>query len=374
MKLLLPQWLLFATAVLAANLLRAKTKRNEIIPSTPFLGPITADFTSSHLGLDGPKLSAVNSTSFDWWYFDVVSTDRKSSLVVVFYTALPSAFPFLPASTDVTTVGIYIGFPNGTTTSTYLGASEAIVSTDAQGSTGNFVGTGAGWAGAEDDSVYEVLINSPSNGIFGSFNLVATAPAHYPCGPATIRSGQNLEVGPNIGWSNAVPDAVGSVALTVGSTKLAFTGVAYHDKNWSNQPFTDNVGSWYWGHGHIGGYSLVWFDFLAVNGTEYVSAYVSKNNKILASSCTPGSIKVRPTGANADYPPTVYTGNPGGFSILVDLNDGGEMSFNVSTDSIVAGAAGMVYTRWTGVLNGSLNGGKVMTGGAAIFEQFKLST
>ncbi|KAF8855113.1 hypothetical protein BDZ45DRAFT_746763 [Acephala macrosclerotiorum] len=70
------------------------------------------------------------------------------------------------------------------------------------------------------------------------------------------------EVVPDIGWSNAVPDAI---------------GVAYHDK-----PFTDNDASWSWGHGRVGGYFLVWFDFLAANRTEYVSAYVSKNDGIIA--------------------------------------------------------------------------------------------
>jgi hypothetical protein len=116
----------------------------------------------------------------------------------------------------------------------------------------------------------------------------------------------------------------------------------------------------------------VWFDFLSVNGTEYVSAYVSKAGKVIASSCTLGSITVRPSGGDATYPPTVFTGNPGGFSITV--NDSGcKMTFNVTTDRIVLGDAGGVYTRWTGALTGKVSGGATMTGGQALFEQFKVS-
>jgi hypothetical protein len=45
----------------------------------------------------------------------------------------------------------------------------------------------------------------------------------------------------------------------------------------------------------------------------------------------------------------------------------------VSTDTIVGGAAGAVYTRWTGALNATLDGGDVIVGGQALFEEFKLA-
>jgi hypothetical protein len=234
MKFLLTQsqYLLLAATVSALKPFPAirDIKRQEpvVISSTAIEGDITAHFTSSYYGLDAPQLSAVNSTSFDWWYFDAVSTDLKSSLVIVFYTALVSAFPFLPVSTDVTTVGIYVGFPNGTTSSTYLNAEDAIVKPSQQGSSGVYQGTGASWTGTGDDSEYIVTIDSSATGICGTFTLKSTAPAHYPCGP--VEPGQNLQVGPNIGWSNAVPDAVGVVDFTFGDSELAFTGVAYHDK------------------------------------------------------------------------------------------------------------------------------------------------
>jgi hypothetical protein len=38
-----------------------------------------------------------------------------------------------------------------------------------------------------------------------------------------------MELMLNVGWSNAVPDAVSEVHLTVNGTKVDFTGVSYHD-------------------------------------------------------------------------------------------------------------------------------------------------
>lgn len=186
MNLLSAQWILLAATV-STTIADSITK---VIPSAPAAAAVDAYFTSTYFGLDGPKLSAVNDTTFDWWYFDAVSADLTSSLVIVFYAALPDSFPFLPPSTDVTTVGIYAQFPNGTISSTYLDASEAIVTTIGQGSSGYFAGTGASWLGAADDSWYNVQIVSPSTGVYGYFNLLSTAPAHYPCGP--VGAGKNM--------------------------------------------------------------------------------------------------------------------------------------------------------------------------------------
>ena len=236
MKALLISWLIAAIAVTASPAspftrtqdTPSSAARIDIFPSSAATGPSIAKFVSSEYGLDGPQLSSVNSSVFDWWYFDVVSTDLKSSLVVIFYTALPSAFPLLSPSDDVTLVGLRFGFPNGTVAKVNINASEAVVTTVEDGSSGCFEGTGASWTGAPDLSSYLVTIDSPANGIVGTFFLESVAPAHYPCGP--VGPGQNMMVGPNIGWSNAMPDANGVVNLTVGGSQLAFSGVAYHDQ------------------------------------------------------------------------------------------------------------------------------------------------
>jgi hypothetical protein len=55
----------------------------------------------------------------------------------------------------------------------------------------------------------------------------------------------------------------------------------------------------------------------------------------------------------------------------VTLADNCYMTFNVYTNTTVLSAPG-IYSRWTGSLTGSYNGGALMTGGQALFEQFKL--
>lgn len=58
--------------------------------------------------------------------------------------------------------------------------------------------------------------------------VIKVAPPHYPCGPN--EPGQNLEVSPEIGWANAMPDANATVNMVIQGRTLNFTGVGYHDK------------------------------------------------------------------------------------------------------------------------------------------------
>lgn len=77
----------------------------------------------------------------------------------------------------MTVVGVDFLFPNGTTNSVELTATEAVITTIGQGSSADYKGAGAVWHGAPDLSCYEVKINSPENGVVGTFELKSIAPA-----------------------------------------------------------------------------------------------------------------------------------------------------------------------------------------------------
>ncbi|KAJ7255135.1 hypothetical protein B0H12DRAFT_1114271 [Mycena haematopus] len=366
----------FLLSVLAAFFPSATRGQTYFIPSAVQNGTSQAQFTSGATGLDAPKVHPINASAFDWWYFDVVSTDPASlsSVVVTFFTSPESAFPLLHPSDYITTAYIWVSFPNGTLWSAVSDADEgASVVAEGDSSQGTWHGAGFSWTGTPALG-YMILVDAPAIGVTGSITFQPTAPAHYPCGP--VAPGQTLEVGPNVGWANAIPDAASTVNLTIGGIPLAFSGSGYHDKNWSNEPFTSLVASWYWGHGRVGDYSLVWFDFLDRTGTEAVSAYVAKDNQILAASCVLGSITVRPAGQNTTYPPVISTGNPSGYHIEADLGAEGTLVVEVGVLSDLIGV-NPEYARFVGNMAGEVvsTEGEATTGlvGMALFEQFKLT-
>ncbi|EKD14352.1 hypothetical protein MBM_07582 [Drepanopeziza brunnea f. sp. 'multigermtubi' MB_m1] len=312
-------WLLVALTLVSVSpsefgaARRATIKR---IPSQVATGDIQAFSTSNQAGLDAPRLSAVNASSFNWWYFDAFSPDLDKSLVVVFFTTLGSAFPFVPTSEVVTQVEIYATFPTAPSPAT----------------SGDFVGSGAKFQGAPDLSTYSISVDSPANGI-----------------------------------SNTIPDAEGTVDFTIFGSRLKFSGAAYHDQNWGDAPFPTTVASWYWGHARLGPYALVWFSYLPRAGPERVSSYIAHDDgTVLAAGCTADAVRVRPTG---QYPPTQRSGYPSGFRVDFRLADGRTLNVTVRAESLIADA-GAVYGRWMGGVEGRLDGGRMITRGKALFEQY----
>lgn len=177
---------------------------------------------------------------------------------------------------------------------------------------------------------------------------------------------------PHVGWANAVPDATTTVSLIFSdnSTLRFIDGVGYHDKNWGDQPFVESTSQWYWGHAHLGPYSIVWFDALDLAGEEYFSGYVAENGKVIETSCAAQAVVVRPWGANSTYPPTMTTGRMEGLGVEFDLGNGTTLVANVTTGTILTENA--VYLRTLGTVEGGIDGGEVYTG-RALLERFTLT-
>lgn len=139
--------------------------------------------------------------------------------------------------------------------------------------------------------------------------------------------------------------------------------------------FHESFSAWYFGHGRLGPYSIVWYDGLAPSGEiPIVSAYVAKNNEIITARC--GGLTVRPTGQNATYPPGKNTGNPEGFHIMMDLGNGRLLEADVTPKEIViqtpkafSTAESEWYTRWIGTINGTVSGDEEVYDGVALFEE-----
>ncbi|KAJ5367912.1 uncharacterized protein N7496_007672 [Penicillium cataractarum] len=353
--------------------------------------------TQALLTLDAPQLSAINESVFDWWYFDAVSAnDSRESLTVTFFTSTATAFPWLPSNeSSVLIAYVWASFANGSVFEEYVPATIARVvgGEDANSpNSGNWSSTGFSWAAPKDDlSQYEVVISSEKLQIDGRLGLTSTLAPHLPCGITSETT--TLQIAPHIGWVALKPDAVGQVDINVKGSRLQFQGPAYHDKNWSDRPFTDSVQSWYWGHGQIGPYSVVWFSYLALDdpsATTYVSSYVARDGEVLVSSCNSSILTVRPTGGSengARYPP--QAGDvPDGFYLEFDLGNEGWLKANVSGTRIAGD--GKYYFRWAGDMTGEVSqsgadqnhdtnavGGSAKTksllAGSAIFEQFVLA-
>lgn len=174
---------------------------------------------------------------------------------------------------------------------------------------------------------------------------------------------------PHLGWGNAIPDADATVSLTYQGQQISYTGVGYHDTNWGDQAFSDDIGSWYWGHARFGDYSIVWFDLLSNNNVEYQLGYLAENGVVVANSC--GSMPVRPIGAlgvvGADYPPIPGV-LPTGFQIVYDMGSAGVMEVNITNSQSIVNYP-LLYTRWVGTVVGGIRGQSTTYTGIGLYEE-----
>lgn len=141
--------------------------------------------TDSLLALDKPQVSNITNSTFDWWYFDAVSdTDPRESLVVTFFAAPATAFPFIKSTDSVLIAYIWATFANGSIFARYQPATLATVSGGQSAhspSAGNWSSTGFSWEALEDDlSRYEVVIASTEMGVHGRFVLSSVRPCFMP--------------------------------------------------------------------------------------------------------------------------------------------------------------------------------------------------
>lgn len=151
------------------------------IPSAVSNRASMARFTSGASDLDAPKIRPVNSSSFDWWYFDVVSSDPGSlaSVVVAFYTTTANAFPFLAPSNTTTVAQIAISFPNGTTFGATVNANGATVTSDENLSSGDWHDSGFKWTHT-GDSTYTVVVDAPDIEVKGTIVFHSVCPQYRP--------------------------------------------------------------------------------------------------------------------------------------------------------------------------------------------------
>ncbi|KAL4772045.1 hypothetical protein BDW60DRAFT_207428 [Aspergillus nidulans var. acristatus] len=310
-------------------------------------------YTSGRDGFDAPKVHPINATTYDWWWFDAIQQpvptegggQAQAHIVIIFYTlgsdsfeVLTEQFPNGLPSGNI--VQITLAWPNGTIeTPIALPAGDAIINVEGDGSSGNFTGTGCSWVGTPDLSAYVVHIDVPEHDISGSLYINSDAPPHYPCGPA--EDGQDLHLAPGAGWVNAIPGGPAFVDFSIRGERLS-------------KPFSEAFALYHWGHGTLGDYNIVWYDSLTPSGDEAVSAYVSRNGEILAASCEPGAIEVRPYGDNSTYPPTTSTEPATGYRISTSLPQGQLVVYAQYIYIVLAD--GRYYQQFTGSITGTLDG------------------
>ncbi|KAI0167748.1 hypothetical protein BJ166DRAFT_610520 [Pestalotiopsis sp. NC0098] len=317
-------------------------------------GSVEIETTSIDGNLDGFKMkTSANCTSFDYWWFYLVSTSDRSAVNVVFFNA-GDIGNSQPLAVELSRV-----FANGTTYLNQILADGVTISNGPEG----FAGTNL----AEPDVQYNVTFDSPELGAHGNIHLRSRAPAHYPC-DLNVAGVSEMHL-PRFFWANAVPDADVTVDLTTNGTAVQFKGIGYHDKNWGDKTVLQSPKYWDWGHARVGSYSVVWYDLLDFDDNEYHRSYIARDGQVQVLSCDDSAAVTRPLGSNATWPNSGGLTSISGVSTNFALPDGNTLTVNVTINDITYDKT--VYTRAVGSAVAQLSGESGITyEGKAFIDEF----
>jgi hypothetical protein len=237
-------------------------------------GPVNID-TSPLTPFNTPKISPINQTAWEYWYFDAASSDGTSGMTVGFFRDPSLAF----LGQGILRVDIDAVLPNGTLFSTIIFVNQSTVTTCPDQTTGLWNTSSAGieisFTVSSNLQNAKIVVKSPQ--VSGTLTLDSVAPPLYPAGEHYPSSTASMALGPLIYWNEPIPGAIAHASFTWGGTPFHIDGFGSEVRNWG--PFIwDYISkSWYWLHLNVGPYTLVYWSWVSgIDGKTYTTGWLSK--------------------------------------------------------------------------------------------------
>ncbi|KAI0264216.1 hypothetical protein BC834DRAFT_924739 [Gloeopeniophorella convolvens] len=322
-----------------------------------------------------------SNEAVEWWWIQALGTPVGSNppptLQLLFYQGYPIAAGPPAAGTPEFYVVANGFFPNGTAFSfDQIPASAGTVTTDGQAVTGLWPGAGS-FQLSSDLSTFTVQLNAP--GLTGAVTLKTNNAHHFGCDTTStpyfssaVSGITNLSAAENIlfnqlGWATTIPGGTASVSAMVDGSPLVFEGSGYHDANWAPVPLNEAVSTWYFGSAQVGPYDLSFVSATALGSSRPLNTgYLSSSGTVLQNQCSVEGTKSVDISKLTPYGSAVQAGVtvPAGFILEYTLQDGSEVTFNLSARGANPGQN--IYHRWLGTATGGKPGENFE--GAANFE------
>lgn len=220
--------------------------------------------------------------SYEWWYFDAISDDGKTSFVIIFYEGNPFSrryieaikekhtaehFPAISLSVYNEGKPVYYGFEEVTKKEAYFS------STWPEGKIGS---SEFRLEENENELTYHIEINhSMPNGD----TLEATLRFRSSDTESLSGDGVGMPDGAH-SWNLVQPLAEVTGLINIRGYKefsSKFSGSGYHDHNAGEEPMKDSFDEWYWGRFHLNEQTLIYY-LMNRNGNWSNHAYLLGNN------------------------------------------------------------------------------------------------
>lgn len=208
--------------------------------------------------------------SYEWWYFDAISDDGKTSFVIIFYEGNPFSRRYIEALSNKNSVENKAEFFPAISISVYhkdkpvyygfeeVKKKEATFSSDLpEGKIGK---SAFRLDHKQGKLVYHLNIDHTVPGGDSIRATLSFESADLSVTPGEFDHNDNETVAHS--WNLVQPAAAVTGVIEVNGYKpfvCQFSGIGYHDHNKGEEPMKDSFDEWYWGRFHLGGQTLIYY-------------------------------------------------------------------------------------------------------------------
>ncbi|KAF2689650.1 hypothetical protein K458DRAFT_413912 [Lentithecium fluviatile CBS 122367] len=235
--------------------------------------------TSPLLPFQSPALTTINSTAWEYWYFDGVSASTRAGITIVFFRD-PS---LAPLGLGPLRIAVDAVWENGTRFTSMIFHDESVVQTCGDVTKGR-------WTGPQSNSSFEfrggnsyakIDLSGTSitgDAVSGTFILRSFSKPRYPGGESYPNAKASVQLAPLIYWNEGVPAGDVTTNVVLKGTPLKFSGIGGTDRNFAPYIWDYLAKEWWWIRTVTGPYAWVYWKFVsAIDGKAYSYAYLEQS-------------------------------------------------------------------------------------------------
>lgn len=233
---------------------------------------------------DGQRAHTQRGT-FEWWYFDAHLDDHSTAVIV--YATKPIINPAAPLTPNLS---LTITRPDGVKTAEFslppadqFSASNELCD----------VKIGSSWVKqTASRTCWNFNLHAETKSLAADLNFSGLVPPWRPgAGKCFFGDLQHY-----FAWLPSLPYGSVEGTLTYDGQTRTVRGTGYHDHNWGNVALPSVMDHWYWGRTHVGDYTLIFVEQIALK--KYGSArmpvfLLAKGDKVLVDDARYLSMQAR---------------------------------------------------------------------------------
>jgi hypothetical protein len=236
--------------------------------------------TSAILPFQSPALTTLNTTAWEYWYFDGVSASTRAGLTIVFFRD-PS---LARAGLGPLRVSVDAVWENGTRFTSMIFANESTVETCGDTTTGRWTGpqSNSSFTFSQGNANAMIELSGTSitgDAVSGVFTLRSFSKPRYPRGEVYPDRKASVELAPLIYWNEGIPAGHVSTRVELKGTELEFKGIGGTDRNFAPYIWDHLAEEWWWIRTVTGPYTWVYWKFVSgIDHKTYTYAYLERDS------------------------------------------------------------------------------------------------